>query len=48
MMTDAEKIDTLRSALAALLRQTVNPDPIHPAFIKARADAAEAFQRTDN
>lgn len=47
-MTDQEKIDVLRNALAALLRQTANPDPIHPAFIQARANAAEAFQKTSN
>ena len=45
-MTDQEKIETLRSALAALLRQTANPDPIHPAWTAAREQAADAFQRT--
>ena len=45
-MTDKEKIDMLRNAMAALLRQTADPDPIHPAYQKAREDAAEAFQKT--
>jgi len=45
-MTDRDKIDMLRKALAALLRQTANPDPIHPVFVQARKDAADAFQRT--
>lgn len=48
-MTDQQKIDTLRNALASLLRQTAGKiDPLHPAFQKARDDAADAFQQTSN
>jgi len=43
-MTDQQKIDALRSALAALLRAM--RDPIHPALQQARRDAADAFQQT--
>ena len=46
-MTDQDKVTMLRNAMAALLRQTAGkPDPIHPAWQKARADAADAFQKT--
>lgn len=47
-MTDKDKIDTLRGALAALLRQTAQPDPLHPAFQDARKRAADAYQATDD
>ena len=47
-MTDQQKIDALRDALAALLRQTADPDPIHPAWRKAIQDAADVFQKTAN
>jgi hypothetical protein len=49
-MTDQQKIDKLRAALAGLLRQTAQVSPIsaiHPAFINARAVAARAYQETD-
>ena len=46
-MTDQQKIDDLRAALAALLRQTANPDPLHPAFQDARKRAAKVFQDTE-
>ena len=45
-MTDRQKIDALRDALASLLRQTADPDPLHPAFQEARKKAADVFQRT--
>jgi hypothetical protein len=45
-MTDQQKIDALRDALASLLRQTANPDPLHPAFRAARDKAAAVFQQT--
>ena len=35
----------LLAALDALLRQTSNPDPIHPSWRKARADAEAAIFR---
>lgn len=46
-MADNDKptYDELLKALAALLRQTANPDPLHPAFQKAREDAAALYQR---
>ena len=47
-MTDQQKIDALRNALAALLRQTVDPDPIHPVFQDARKNAADVYQQTAN
>ena len=45
-MTDQQKIDALRKALAALLRQTADPDPIHPAYQQAVRDAAAVYQQT--
>lgn len=47
MMSSEEKIMELRAALAALLRQTADPDPVHPAFIEARQKAAEIYRATD-
>ena len=45
-MTDQQKIDALRDALAALLRQSANPDPIHPAYKDAVKKAADIYQAT--
>lgn len=46
-MTDREKIEALRGALAALLRQTADPAPLHPAWKEARDRAAKAYQDTE-
>lgn len=46
-MTDRETIEELRAALAGLLRQTADPDPIHPAWISARERAAAAYQASE-
>ena len=45
-MTDAQKIEALRAALASLLRQTADPKPTHPAFLAARQKAADAYHQT--
>ena len=45
-MTDQQKIAKLREVLAELLRQTADPDPTHPAYQKARRDAAIVFHQT--
>lgn len=45
-MTDKEKVEWLREALAALLRQTADPDPMHPAYQEARKRAAAAYHET--
>lgn len=45
-MSDAEKIAALRKALADLLRQTADPDPVHPAYQAARQRAADAYHMT--
>jgi hypothetical protein len=44
--TDQQKNEELRKAIAALLRQTADPDPLHPAFMAARERAADVYQRT--
>lgn len=46
-MTDQQKIEQLRSALAGLLRQTANPDPLHSAWKDARDKAAATYQATE-
>lgn len=46
-MTDSEKIEELRRALAALVRHTVDSDPLHPALQDARERAVEIYHRTE-
>jgi len=47
MTLDSDKptYDELLDAVAALLRQTADPDPTHPAYKKARENAAALYQR---
>jgi hypothetical protein len=44
--TDKQAIRELRAALAELLRQTHDPDPIHPAWRNARQAGAAAYHGT--